>query len=96
MKVFAIFSAYGDGDSNGVFDLVAISSSLKGAHKHINEIYEDPMAVEYPRLEPVHNTMTPENKYTFIGTREQVDRGLSWNHWGGYVIEEIEVIEEQK
>lgn len=41
---------------------------------------------------PVHEDMNEDNGFTYIGKREDVSDICEYNHFGGFVIEETEVL----
>lgn len=86
MKAYAIFIIWGEGDSNAIFDFLEAHSSIELAKEFIAS-----HITEHEYTDFVSKLMTKENNYTFIGTREECEGWCQWGHFGGYVIEEIEI-----
>ncbi len=76
MSVYCVFEAYADEEGYSHF-------SLKGVGKTLEDCLV--LIENYASIRrPVHPSMTRENNYTYIGTRDECTDGT-----GGYVIEEI-------
>ncbi len=86
MKIFTVFETYPDGDSNTVFHLLTVGNSVESCLKYIKNINH-----KINRLDPCHISITKETPY-FIGKREDCEQ-FNLMCFGGYVIEEMEVLE---
>ncbi len=85
--VYALFNVLGDGDSYSDFGLIAISYSINSLITKIESI-----PIDENRLDLAHESMNKENKYCFIGTREECNPYCTYGRHGGYVIEKIKII----
>ena len=102
-KAYAVFSVFGDGDSYSRFGLEGLSFSLAGAKKMIANL-EDKVGYSSKILDATHNplssvqrlvhkNMNKSNNYTYVGTREDVNSMHNYGDFGGYVVEEMIVVD---
>jgi len=86
--VYCVFEAIGDGDGYPHWNLCFVANSLERAQ----EILAKP-AWKRIDISPAHSSMTAENRYTFIGTRDECFEGYdleahtSSDDIAGFVIE---------
>ena len=88
MKVYAVFSAYGDGDWYTTFDLFAITADLESAKEKIALSHKD-RSKNAQKFDIIHEDMNESNNYTYIGKRENCKEGCY--ALSGYVIEEFDI-----
>jgi len=93
MKVFAVHGVYGSGDYVTEFFLLALCKTLERAKKEAFNLFEQNYSKE--KLDPINKKMTKENGYIFVGKTEEADEttGCNYDHFGGFVIEETEILE---
>lgn len=87
MKVFAVFSARGEGDGWTVFELVGLAATQLGALKLTAPVDKDRINGQGG----VHPSMSEANNYTVFAKRDECSSECSYNHDGGWCIEEMGV-----
>jgi hypothetical protein len=87
MKVLLVFAASGEGDGWTIFDLAVVATSVEVAKGWVAA------QAQSTKHDLVHPSMTVENNWAFVGKRDDCKSDCTYGRWGGYVIEEAEVIE---
>ena len=103
MKVYCVFSSYGEGDGYTVFKFECVASSVDKAISIIEMINIIPSLLEKEKkgkefreqhlIKLFHKDMSIETPY-FIGNRknEEIDNTIGYRKFGGYLIEETELV----
>jgi hypothetical protein len=84
MIVYCLFEIFGDGDSHSSFEFLGVFSNITSTQNVIKgrDIYK------FEDMNPVHESMTPENNWTFVGSRSNCNKLCRFANFGGYLIEE--------
>ncbi len=85
--VYVVLRAFGEGDGHTCFDLLATCFSVDRALDYIVTIHED-----HRQCEPIHRSMSKNNNWTYVGDRCDCDTECDYNTFGGYVVEEMDVL----
>lgn len=86
--VYSVYRVYGEGDGYSTFDLIAVCTDIHNCLQLIGQLEEHKTLNS---IHPVHETMTYENNYTYIGKRKDCSYDCPWSHFGGYIIEVSEL-----
>ncbi len=72
-----------------VFELLGVCQSLESARAFAQkQVGEDSKILE----DLVHTSMTKENHYTFVGKRDDCRATCTYGDFGGFVIEEMQIL----
>ena len=86
--VYCVYRVFGEGDGYSCFDLIAVCTYIENCVDLISKLEEHN---KVNSVMPVHETMTFENNYTFIGKRKDCSSDCHYGHLGGYVVEQSEL-----
>lgn len=83
--------SFGDGDSHPVYCHLSCYETKDAATIGAKEAFT--VIVESKRdINPIHISMLEKNSYIFIGNRNDCELGLTHRYFGGFVIEETNVL----
>lgn len=87
--VYCVFVLYTEDERNIVSELVAVTDSLVAAHNIITDLKE-----RFPPTYVCHDSMTPENNFTYVGKRSEINsHGSKFRTFNGFVVEPIKLNE---
>lgn len=91
MKVYCVFSAFGDVDGYTAYDITCVAANKDRAIKAIVSLVDEwCIANRCRNFKPVHKDM---KNYTYFGNRKDCNYDCDCGTHGGYVVEEMEVLE---
>lgn len=87
--IYGVFVSYTEDEGNIVSELVAVTDSIPKGQDIIRRLID-----QYRPTSVCHDSMTPENNFTYIGKRtEIVSGGFRFRSFNGFIIEPLKLNE---
>ena len=81
---YSIYRCFGNINNETYFQLLSYQNNIDDSNNYINTLQEHLIT---SNIMPIHENMTSENNYTFIGNRTDCSQICNHCCFGGYVIE---------